>query len=160
MKQLLAHIWRALHLPTNIQLSIMRLVNDQYLIGVTGIIFNDKGEILVFKHTYRQRSWSLPGGYIKAKEHPMQALEREIKEESGLTVSVDQRLRIRTDPENARLDIVYIGTFIGGTFTPSEEVVEAKFCTFDTLPLLMKDQLIVIDKAIHLRNKKRILSQQ
>ena len=76
MKTVLANIWKALHLPKGIQLQVMRLFQDQFLVGVTGIIFNENNEILVFKHSYRAHAWSLPGGYMKAGEHPREALER------------------------------------------------------------------------------------
>ena len=74
----MAKFWKLLHLPKNIQLLAMRFFQDQFLVGVTGIIFNDKNEVLLFKHTYRAHSWSLPGGYLKTGEHPREALEREI----------------------------------------------------------------------------------
>jgi len=74
---------------------------------------NEKKEILLFKHTYRPHKWSLPGGYLKSGEHPREALEREIKEESGLVVSVDDSLKTRTDRETARLDLCYTGILIG-----------------------------------------------
>ncbi len=132
----------------------MRRVNDQFLVGATGIFFNDNNQVLLFKHTYRSADeWRLPGGYIKGKEHPKEGLEREIKEESGLVVSADERLKIRTDREAARLDIIYSGTFIGGDFTPSKEVSKAGFFPFETLPHLPKDQLIFIEKALSERRK-------
>lgn len=126
----------------------MRLFQDAYLIGVTGVIFNTKREVLLVKHTYRGRGWSLPGGYIKAKEHPREALEREIFEETGFTVSVEERQRIKTDKDTARLDITYTGTFIGGDFRPSAEVSHAEFFSFDTLPELPTDQVLVIEQAL------------
>jgi 8-oxo-dGTP diphosphatase len=153
MMRFAAKIWKHLHLPTNWQLGIMKLIQDQFLIGVTGVIFNDKNEVLLFKHTYRSYEWSLPGGYLKAKEHPKEGLEREIEEESGLIVSVSQRHKIRTDRDDARLDIVYIGTYIGGEFNPSTEVTEAKFFTFSTLPKISQDQLLLLDKVMNLKNK-------
>lgn len=146
-------IWKFLKLPVGWQLFLMRRVNDQFLIGVTGVIFNNNKEVLLFKHTYRDRDhWSLPGGYVKAKEHPKEGLEREIKEESGFTVSADERLKLRTDRNTPRIDITYMGTFIGGSFTPSKEVSEAKFFSFDSLPDISEDQLFFIDKAIQLKN--------
>ncbi len=148
MKLLLAKIWKLLHLPKGLQLFIMRFVQDQFLIGVTGIFFNDKKEILVFKHSYRQTSWSLPGGYLKAKEHPKEGLEREVKEESGLIVSADEKLKTRTDRETARLDICYVGKFIGGDFVPSSEVTEYGLFTFENLPLISKNQLYLIQQAL------------
>jgi len=40
---------------------------------------------------------------------------------------------------------------MGGEFTPSKEVSEAAFFAFDTLPLLPKDQLLFIEKALETR---------
>ncbi|OGM28107.1 hypothetical protein A2962_02920 [Candidatus Woesebacteria bacterium RIFCSPLOWO2_01_FULL_39_61] len=149
MTEILLKIWKFLHLPKNIQLFVMRKINDQFLIGVTGIFIDYKNRILLFKHTYRGNNhWSLPGGYVRAKEHPKEGLERELKEESGLIVSADERLRIRTDRQTARLDIVYSGKYIGGVFTPSPEVKEIAFFSFEELPQIPKDQLIFINKAL------------
>ncbi len=150
MKPLLAKIWKILHLPKNAQLLAMRFFQDQFLIGVTGIIFNDRKEVLLFKHTYRSHSWSLPGGYMSAGEHPREALEREIKEESGFIVSVDQALKTRTDRDSARLDMCYVGVLIGGNFAPTHEVSEYGFFAQDKMPLLRKNQIFLIDEAIRL----------
>jgi len=148
MTDFLLKFWKILKLPTNLQLFFMRRFNDQFLIGVTGVIFNEDKEVLLFKHTYRgDDSWSLPGGYIKAKEHPKEALEREIEEESGLIISADARLKLRTDRNSPRIDITYMGTFIGGEFKTSKEVDEAKFFKFNELPILPQDQLYFIEKA-------------
>jgi 8-oxo-dGTP diphosphatase len=148
MKSTLAKIWRALKLPKSLQLTIMRLTQDQFLIGVTGVIFNDKDEVLLFKHTYRQTEWSLPGGYMKGKEHPSEGLEREIKEESGLVVSVDDQLKIRTDRGSSRLDICLIGKYIGGEFKASAEVAEGAFYSFENLPIISRNQLLIIQEAL------------
>ena len=154
MKTILAKIWKILHLPKGIQLLVMRFFQDQFLVGVTGIIFNDKKEILLFKHSYRAHAWSLPGGYLKSGEHPRVGLEREIKEESGLVVSVDEELKTRTDRETARLDICYVGVLIGGDFVPTNEVSEYGFFAQDKLPLLRKNQLFLIDEV--LKSKKSL----
>lgn len=149
MKTVLAKIWGVLHLSKRIQLLVMRFFQDQFLVGVTGIIFNDKKEILLFKHSCRMHAWSLPGGYLKAGEHPRVGLEREIREESGLVVSVDEQLKTRTDRETARLDICYTGVLIGGDFVPTHEVGEYGFFAQDKLPLLRKNQIFLIDEAMN-----------
>lgn len=147
MMRLLARVWKALHLPKGIQLNVMRVLQDQFLVGVTGIIFNDKDQILLLKHSYREVLWGLPGGYIKAREHPKEGLEREIREETGFVVSADTRYKIRTDRETARLDIVYIGTFIGGEFTPSAEVTEARFYSFEDFPVIRRNDIALIERV-------------
>jgi len=156
MKSFLAKVWKLLNMPKGLQLFFMRFFQNQFLVGVTGVIFNDKNEVLLFKHTYRQHSWSLPGGYLKSGEHPKEALEREIKEESNLVVSVDESLKTRTDRTSSRLDMCYIGVFIGGEFIKSEEVSEYGFFSQDKMPLLRSNQVFLIEEALQqkgLRNK-------
>jgi ADP-ribose pyrophosphatase YjhB (NUDIX family) len=148
VKTILAKIYKAFHFSKSKQLWIMSLFQTRFLVGVTGIIFNERREVLLFKHTYRSHSWSLPGGYMSAGEHPREALEREIKEESGLVVSIDETLKTRTDRDFARLDLCYTGVLIGGVFTPSYEVTEYGFFALDNLPLLRKNQLFLIDLAL------------
>jgi ADP-ribose pyrophosphatase YjhB (NUDIX family) len=130
----------------------MRRVNDQFLIGVTGVFLDKKDRVLLVKHSYRgSGSWSLPGGYLKSGEHPKEGLEREVQEESGLIVSADERLRIRTDRSTARLDITYMGTYFGGVFKPSKEVKSARLFSFDKLPILPRDQVVFIDEALKIK---------
>ena len=148
MKNIFARIYKAMHFPKGIQLFIMRFFQDKFLVGVTGIIFNEKQEILLFKHTYRSHEWALPGGYLKSGEHPREALEREIKEESGLVVSIDKQLKTRTDRDSARLDMCYTGVFIGGDFSATHEVSEYGFFALDKLPLLRKNQILLIDESL------------
>lgn len=152
MKNILSHVWRGLRLPKNIQLSVMRVLQDQFLVGVTGIILNDHNEVLLFKHTYRQTRWSLPGGYLKTREHPLEGMEREIQEESGLIISAEEELKIRTDRESSRLDIVVQGKHIGGDFKPSSEVSEFGFFTLENLPSISKNQLMLIEHTLGRKN--------
>ncbi len=159
MKERLGKLWRILSLPKNIQLSIMRLTQNEFLIGVTGVILNDKNEVLICKHIYRQNKWSLPGGYIKGKEHPKEGLVREIEEETGFIVRIGEQLRIRTDRETARLDISFAGSFIGGEFRPSNEVSEAQFFAFENLPLLSQNQLLLIKEVLQKRPMMVVLDK-
>ncbi len=48
-----------------------------------GIVINPKGEILVVNQN--NDSWSLPKGHIDSGESPLEAAEREIHEESGVS---------------------------------------------------------------------------
>ncbi len=161
MNSLLIKLWQLFSFPKRLSLALMRLKEDEFLIGLTGIILNDQKEILVVNHTYRDgQRWSLPGGYIKGKEHPREGLAREIEEETGYIVAIDRELKIRTDRETARLDISLLGHYVGGEFAPSAEVSEAKFCPLDELPLLRQDQLVLIQKVLgHLPagNVKKLL---
>lgn len=148
MKAIFGKIWRFFSLPKLLQLKIMRMFQDEFLIGVTGVILNEKNEVLVCKHTYRQNQWSLPGGYIKTKEHPIEGLVREIEEETGFIVRIEKIIHTRTDRETARLDMACLGTFIGGEFKASREISQAKFVSFENLPLLSQSQLLLIKEVL------------
>lgn len=143
----LLKIYKKLNLSKNFQVYIQRFLNDQFLIGVTGVIFNEKDEVLLFKHTYRQTSWSLPGGYLKGGEHPKAGLTREIEEESGFKVNVLKIIATIEDENAARLDISYYGKFLGGTFRKSSEVTEYKFFHVTELPKLIDNQYTQIKEG-------------
>lgn len=89
---------------------------------------------------------------MKAGEHPRETLEREIKEESGFVVSIDEQLKTRTDRTSARLDLCYTGVFIGGEFTPSHEVSAYGFFPPDAMPLLRSNQVFLIEQALREKN--------
>ncbi len=152
MMDFLLKLWKKLPFGKNIKLFLMRFLQDEFLIGVTGVIFDDQGKILVVKHSYRDGEyWSLPGGFIKGREHPMEGLAREIEEETGFIVKPEENLRVRTDRDTARLDFSLTGKLTGGEFMPSKEVTEARFYSPENLPLLPPDQLLLI-QAIITRN--------
>ena len=155
MRSLLIKAWRILKLPKGLQITAMRITQDEFLIGVTGVILNDKNEILICKHTYRSgKKWSLPGGYLKGKEHPKEGLAREIEEETGLIVRAEEQYRLSTDRDTARIDISLIGKFIGGDFRPSHEVSDAKFFAFEDLPSISRNQLVLIKEVLEHKQKR------
>lgn len=45
-----------------------------------------EGEILLIKNWLGRQYWGLPGGGIQKKEEPIQAVAREVKEETGLDI--------------------------------------------------------------------------
>jgi ADP-ribose pyrophosphatase YjhB (NUDIX family) len=148
MKQLFARLWKKLNLPKSSQLFIMRLFNDEFLVGVTGVIFNKEDKVLLLKHTYRQTEWSLPGGYLKRGEHPQEGVSREILEETGMHVRIKKIIKTSHDPTTARLDISCYGTFVRGKFKPSVEVSEYGFFSYEKLPHIGKRQKKLIERVL------------
>lgn len=135
----LLKIWQRLPKLRRFRIFLLRLLNDQFLVGVTGIIFNDKNQVLLFKHSYRRTPWSLPGGYIKTNENPRGGLLREIREESNFQVQIIQLLKTHSSKKGS-IDVCYVGIFQGGKFRPSPEVTDYQFAALDHLPTLIADQ--------------------
>ncbi len=141
------NLWKKLPNIRTLQAFVLRRVNDQFLIGVTGIIFNKKNEVLLLKHTYRRVPWSLPGGFLQAAEHPKAGIAREILEETGFTVKIIRIVMTKTT-RKGHLDISYFGEYVSGTFIPSDEVSHHKFVSPDKLPKLISDQYEQIAEAL------------
>ncbi|OQK56226.1 hypothetical protein XM77_c11638 [Vibrio vulnificus] len=60
--------------------------------GVAGVILNENKELLLQQKS--DGTWSLPAGMIEPQESPVQALIREVREETGLAVKVDRLLGV------------------------------------------------------------------
>jgi 8-oxo-dGTP pyrophosphatase MutT (NUDIX family) len=57
------------------------------LAGVSVIITNLGGDVLLLKHTYGPKVWGLPGGGLRPGEDPEAAARREVLEELGITLT-------------------------------------------------------------------------
>ncbi len=61
-----------------------KAVLNPVVFGVSGMILDPEGRVLVVRQTYMP-GWRLPGGGIDRGEPPQAALQRELREEVGLS---------------------------------------------------------------------------
>jgi 8-oxo-dGTP diphosphatase len=84
---LLLRIWR--QLPGPLRMLYLRARYGRYAVGVAALIQDEHGRILLVHRTYsRDEPWALPGGWLEGNEAIERALERELREETGLRVRV------------------------------------------------------------------------
>jgi|SRR5271157_672326 len=118
-------LWRELPLPRKVKQTILYLINFKFPVGVVAIIENEKGEILLFKHSYyKDHEWSLPAGIAK-QERLTEAMTREIAEESGF--KIDSPHLIGVVQEGRQLKHIFRCKVLTNNFRPSEEVSSYKF---------------------------------
>lgn len=63
-----------------------------HIVAVGGIVENEKGEILLVKTI--NGGWVFPGGQVEVGENLVDALAREVKEESGVNIEVGSLLSV------------------------------------------------------------------
>jgi 8-oxo-dGTP diphosphatase len=127
------YLWKRLPIPKRWRSKIMWHANDRFLVAVLGLIVNENNEILLLKHTYRSEPWGVPSGWLEY-EDPLQGLEREIYEETGLTIKATNVLNVKYEPNPHRMDLYCVGQHIDGEFKKSAEISEYGFFHLDNLP--------------------------
>jgi 8-oxo-dGTP diphosphatase len=79
------------------------VVAERQRVAVYGVSFDDEGRLLLARAasslTLRGR-WFLPGGGIQHGESPIEALRREMEEETGLSVQPGPLLGVLSDVRN------------------------------------------------------------
>lgn len=154
MKRFLYWLWRVIPLSKRMRAPILWFGNRKFVIGISALILNDLGEVLLFKHTYRRDvPWSFPGGYLKKHEDPDEAMKREIFEESGFEINILKPLEVARSHEMARFEVLYQAELVSESdFIPSIEVAEARFFPLNALPELLPEHKAIIDR--HVRVEK------
>lgn len=116
--------------PPRTRTALVRLANHRVSLGVVGLIDDGEGRLLVLDHRFRPRwTWGLPGGFVRAGERLDAALEREIREETGLRIAVDPA---PFDVEHlvgpALVSVALRARMVGGTaIALSPEIREARW---------------------------------
>jgi len=149
LTRLLLHLWRVLPVPYALQWILLWVTTQKFLVGVNAVVFNEAGEVLLARHTYRnQYPWGLPGGFLNRNEEPARAVEREILEETGLRVRALRPFAVTPGDLRPHLTVVYLCAYEGGTFRPSAEISEVQFIAADRLPVLIRGQREIICSAL------------
>ena len=125
------------------------ILRPRYRVPAGAIILNEQGQLLLCQHTYRrQHPWGLPGGDIKFGEDPAEAVRRELREETGLSVQATRLLLLENSKEIRKVTLTYLCTGVSGTFTPSDEVAAIRYFDINALPDLSREQQTTIEKAL------------
>lgn len=127
-------------------------VMPTHIIAGAGIVINDKEEVLMVK-THNQ-GWVFPGGQVEVGENVIDAVKREIMEETGVDVEVGEVFCIASNtgkypgyngvkevPTKLMLD--FICKAKGGAPRPSEENSESTYVPKDKVLDMIKAPAII-----------------
>ena len=107
--------------------------------GAFGIIFDNEGKVLLVQRRDRD-IWEMPGGRIELGESPWEAVVREIREETGLTVKPIRLVGLYHKPAKDDLVFSFECRVISGTLTESEETRAIHYFPIDSLPIQHPDK--------------------
>lgn len=117
---------------------------DAVHVAASGIVYNDKGEVLLEKRA-DNGWWGLPGGHVDVGESVEQAAIREIREETGIRTRVRRLVGIYSDPRynviGAYSDglihfvvVIFECEYLSGDLEVSEESTEVRYFPVRNLP--------------------------
>jgi ADP-ribose pyrophosphatase YjhB (NUDIX family) len=117
-------------------------VRQPTVVGVRVVVFDEKGQVLLVRHTYGRRAWYLPGGGAKRHENLAEAAARELREETGIEVTggpASLRLHgVMTNQRERKTD--HIAVFVVGAAgwtahaSSALEIADSGFFPPDQLP--------------------------
>jgi 8-oxo-dGTP pyrophosphatase MutT (NUDIX family) len=143
----LLRIWRDVPFPGWMRQLFLRVLNPSFMVGAMALIQDDRGRILIVEHTYRREiPWGLPGGWLKYAESPEAGLAREVLEETGLGVRV-QQLLAADFWGRSQFDLLYRCEIQNGTFRGSDETCGYVWALPGELPRLLPNQWALLRKA-------------
>ena len=126
---------------------------SHFLIGVFGIIFDQKKKVLLAK---RQDFpfWNLPGGRVEKGETPDEALAREVKEEIGAEVKSKKLCGVYFKKGKDEIVFNYLVSIKSFVFRPTNEASEIEYFLINKLPKkLPESHRQRIKDALKFKNK-------
>ena len=105
---------------------------------VGAVVTDARGRLLLVRrgHDPGAGLWSLPGGHIEPGESDVEALVREMLEETGLTVAPGRLLgRVRRPAPDGNVIVIrdYAATVIGGSLRAGDDAADARWVTGEEL---------------------------
>ncbi len=128
---------------------------NSLVVGGSAVVVNDEGRILLQRRR-DSGNWALPGGAMDIGETFAQSVIREVKEETGFDVRIEQIIGIYSDPGHVfayddgevrqEFNICLACTIVGGELAVSSESTDVRFFALDE----------VADLTMHESIQKRI----
>jgi len=135
MVRFLLRIWQKF--PSWVHLLVSRIVRPRFRVAVAAMIFDERGRVLLFRHTYRKFEWGIPAGSLEHREQSEHAVVREFREETGMQVEVQKLLLAESSKDDHHISLIYLCRISSGEFRESNEICEMRYFALDDLPARM-----------------------
>ena len=104
-------------------------------LGVFAAILDKDSRILCVRMNYATHAWTTPGGRVELGESPFDALKREVLEESGLDVVVDELVGVYSKPYKDDIVLFFRARVVAhNPWQPNDEIGQLGYFGRDELP--------------------------
>ena len=124
-------------LPPRLQKRVIFLFTPKVSLGVSAVIRDASGRVLLLHHSYRRPAWGFPSGLVGRGEQPPDAMARELGEELHARATVDALLHAQGDPVLHHLTLYYGATLQDAPRCDGREVDALRFAEPGELPSLL-----------------------
>lgn len=113
---------------------VFRLTRPKVSVGAVGVVLNKDNQVLMVEHVFHPYTpWGLPGGWVERNEQPATGVQRELREELSLKVSVGPIVALEI-VGNHHLDLAYLCQPEGLVGALSYELLQYGWYAPDALP--------------------------
>jgi 8-oxo-dGTP diphosphatase len=104
-------------------------------LGVFAAITDEDGRILCVRMNYATGAWTTPGGRVERGESPLDALKREVLEESGLDVVPEELVGVYAKPYKDDIVLLFRARVVAhNPWHPNNEIAQIGYFGRDDLP--------------------------
>ena len=104
-------------------------------LGVFAAITDKEGRILCVRMNYATHGWTTPGGGVELGESPLDALKREVLEESGLEVVPEELVGVYSKPYKNDIVLFFRADVVAqNPWQPNDEIAQMGYFGRDDLP--------------------------
>lgn len=134
--------------------------NQNIRVAVDAIVFgyqNNQLYVLLIQQKFgtQESYWALPGGLVKNDESLQEAVKRELKEETNITVNYFEQLftfgdDVFRDPRNRVVSVAYFALVDSSKLKAiaDTDAENAQWFKIDEIPALAFDHTVILGKAI------------
>ncbi len=122
-------------------------------VGAAVVVRDRRGRVLLIRRAggaTRPGFWAIPAGYVDYGEDVREAAQREMREETGLTVEVGDPVFVASnfhDPAKLTVGIWFSGRVVGGVLQAGDDADDAAYFDLDDLPpLAFETDQVLLDR--------------
>jgi 8-oxo-dGTP diphosphatase len=102
---------------------------------VFAAITDKEGRILCVRMNYATHAWTTPGGRVELGESPLDALKREVLEESGLDVVPEELVGVYSKPYKNDIVLFFRARVVSqNPWQPNDKIAQMGYFGRDELP--------------------------